>query len=35
MRKDFMYLASASPRRGALLEQIGVPFEVWPAEVSE
>ena len=30
-----MYLASASPRRGALLEQIGVPFEVWPAEVSE
>jgi septum formation protein len=35
MRKDFMYLASASPRRRALLEQIGVPFEVRPAEISE
>ncbi len=30
-----MYLASASPRRSALLEQIGVPFEVRPAAISE
>lgn len=35
MRRDFIYLASASPRRRALLEQIGVPFEARPAEVSE
>jgi septum formation protein len=35
MRKDFIYLASASPRRRALLEQLGVPFEVRPAEISE
>ena len=28
MRKDFVYLASASPRRQALLVQIGVRFEV-------
>ncbi len=30
-----MYLASASPRRKALLEQIGVPFEVRPAALAE
>ncbi len=35
MRRDFIYLASASPRRGALLEQIGVSFKVRPAEVCE
>ena len=35
MRRDFIYLASASPRRCALLEQIGVPFEARPAEVCE
>jgi septum formation protein len=35
MRKDFVYLASASPRRGELLRQIGVRFEVRPAEISE
>ena len=35
MRKDFIYLASASPRRCALLEQIGVPFEARPAEICE
>jgi septum formation protein len=35
MRKDFVYLASASPRRSELLRQIGVRFEVRPAEISE
>jgi septum formation protein len=35
MRKDFVYLASASPRRGELLRQIGVRFEVRPAEIPE
>lgn len=35
MKKDFVYLASASPRRGELLRQIGVPFEVRPAHIKE
>jgi septum formation protein len=35
MKKDFIYLASASPRRGELLRQIGVPFKVRAAEVAE
>lgn len=35
MKKDFIYLASASPRRGMLLEQIGVAFRVVPADISE
>ena len=35
MRKDFVYLASASPRRSELLRQIGVPFEVRPAAIDE
>ena len=35
MKKDFIYLASASPRRSALLEQIGVAFRVTPASISE
>jgi septum formation protein len=35
MAKDFIYLASASPRRGALLDQIGVPFRVLAAAVDE
>jgi nucleoside triphosphate pyrophosphatase len=35
MRKDFIYLASASPRRSELLRQIGVRFEVRPAEIPE
>jgi septum formation protein len=35
MKKDFVYLASASPRRGELLRQIGVPFEVRPAAIVE
>lgn len=35
MRKDFVCLASASPRRRALLEQIGVRFEVRAAPVDE
>src|SRR5262245_37712620 len=35
MRKDFVYLASASPRRGELLRQIGVRFEVLPAAIPE
>jgi len=35
MKRDFIYLASASPRRRALLEQIGVAFKVRPAEVCE
>lgn len=35
MRKDFVYLASASPRRGELLHQIGVRFRVRPAALDE
>ena len=35
MKKDFIYLASASPRRSELLRQIGVRFEVRPAEIPE
>jgi septum formation protein len=35
MKKDFLYLASASPRRSELLRQIGVPFEVRPADIKE
>jgi septum formation protein len=35
MKKDFVYLASASPRRSDLLRQIGVPFQVRPAAIAE
>lgn len=35
MKKDFIYLASASPRRRELLEQIGVAFEAHPADLVE
>ncbi len=35
MTRDFVYLASASPRRRALLAQIGVPFEVQAADIDE
>jgi septum formation protein len=35
MKKDFVLLASASPRRSELLRQIGVPFHVQPAEIRE
>jgi septum formation protein len=35
MKKDFVYLASASPRRSELLRQIGVPFEIRPADIKE
>jgi septum formation protein len=35
MAWDFIYLASASPRRRELLEQIGVPFEVRAADLDE
>jgi septum formation protein len=35
MKKDFVYLASASPRRRELLRQIGVRFEVRPAAIGE
>jgi septum formation protein len=35
MKKDFVYLASASPRRSELLRQIGVPFQVRPAAIVE
>src|SRR6185295_2802243 len=35
METDFVYLASASPRRSELLRQIGVPFQVRPAAISE
>jgi septum formation protein len=35
MNKDFVYLASASPRRSELLRQIGVPFRVRPADIEE
>lgn len=35
MKKDFVYLASASPRRGELLRQIGVTFETRAADLDE
>lgn len=35
MGTDFIYLASASPRRRALLRQVGVEFVVRPAEILE
>jgi septum formation protein len=35
MKKDFVYLASASPRRGELLRQIGVRFSVRAAAIDE
>jgi nucleoside triphosphate pyrophosphatase len=35
MKRDFIYLASTSPRRRALLEQIGVEYRVEPAELAE
>jgi len=35
MKKDFIYLASASPRRRELLGQIGVAYRVLPAEIVE
>jgi septum formation protein len=35
MSKDFVYLASASPRRSELLRQIGVPFKVRVADITE
>ncbi|HLF09999.1 MAG TPA: Maf family protein [Gammaproteobacteria bacterium] len=35
MTKDFVYLASASPRRSDLLRQIGVRFEVRPVAIAE
>ena len=35
MGKDFVYLASASPRRSELLRQIGVRFTVRPAAIAE
>ncbi|MGD2167412.1 MAG: Maf family protein [Gammaproteobacteria bacterium] len=35
METDFIYLASASPRRAELLRQLGVEFRVRPAELEE
>ena len=35
MTRDFIYLASASPRREELLRQIGVPFAARPAAIAE
>jgi septum formation protein len=35
MKKDFVYLASASPRRSELLRQIGVRFKVRAAAIAE
>jgi septum formation protein len=35
MMWEFVYLASGSPRRRALLQQIGVPFQVLGVEVDE
>src|SRR5215470_5980500 len=35
MKKDFIYLASASPRRSELLRQIGVLFKVRTADIAE
>jgi septum formation protein len=32
---DFLYLASASPRRSELLKQLGVRFEILPVDVDE
>jgi len=32
---DFLYLASASPRRSELLTQLGVRFEVYPVHLDE
>lgn len=35
LKSPHIYLASRSPRRGELLEQIGVTFEVLPSDVDE
>jgi septum formation protein len=35
MTRDFIYLASASPRREELLRQLGVPFKAQPATTPE
>lgn len=35
MNQEFIYLASASPRRAELLDQIGVGFRTSPVEVDE
>ena len=35
MCADFVYLASASPRRRQLLEQIGVPFQILSVSIDE
>lgn len=35
MKKDFVYLASASPRRSELLRQIGAPFRVLAGSIDE
>jgi septum formation protein len=35
MKKDFVYLASASPWRAELLRQIGVDFQVRPSDLPE
>jgi septum formation protein len=35
MTPDFVFLASASPRRAELLSQIGVPFQILMVEVDE
>jgi septum formation protein len=35
MTRDFIYLASASPRREELLRQLGVPFTAQPAVIAE
>jgi septum formation protein len=35
MSSDFVYLASGSPRRRELLQQIGVPFRVVAAPIDE
>jgi len=34
-RQNFIYLASASPRRSELLRQLGLDFEVVPAHIDE
>lgn len=34
-RRSFLHLASASPRRGELLRQLGVEFDVVPTDVDE
>ncbi len=35
MNQRFIYLASGSPRRRTLLDQVGIPYRVQPADIDE